>query len=205
MINGFLIKKLDMTQKYNQQGDLIPVTCCQADSCVVVDIKNTNDDHRVQLGAGEKKKPKKPLAGIVKKSKLKHAPEIIREFSWLGKKKPKRGLKIKVTDVLSPETKVNIIGTTKGRGFTGVVKRWNFRTQPRTHGQKQHWRSPGSIGPQTPGRVIKGKKMPGHYGNQRVTIKNLEIFSIDEKNNQLLIKGAVPGPKGGWLQIVKNG
>lgn len=192
-----------MSQKYNEEGELTAVTRCQASPCTVMAVKN-NNDQRVQIGAGQKKRANKPLRGLMKKAEMKTPPEIIREFAWLGEKKPKVGKKIKITDVLSPQLEVNVIGTSKGRGFTGVVKRWNFRTHPRTHGQKQRWRAPGSIGPQTPGRVIKGKKMPGHYGNQRVTIQNLTIVDIDEKNNQLLIKGGLPGPKGGWLQIISN-
>jgi large subunit ribosomal protein L3 len=203
MIDGFLIKKLDMTQIFNKDGEMIPVTRCQASPCVVMEIKKTNGQ-RVRLGAGQKKNANKPLKGLMKKSKLKHPPEIIREFGWKGKEKPKIGQKIKVSDVLSLENKVNVIGNSKGRGFTGVVKRWNFSTHPRTHGQKQRWRAPGSIGPQTPGRVIKGKKMPGHYGSQQVTLQKLTIVDIDEKNNQLLIKGGLPGSKGAWLQVIKN-
>ncbi len=193
-----------MTQVFRENGELTPVTRCQASPCVVMAVKK-NHDLRVQLGAGKKRKAKKPLKGLMKKAGVKKPPEIIKEFEWLSEDEPKTGLQLKVTDVLASGDLVNVIGKSKGRGFTGVVKRWNFRTQPRTHGQKQRWRAPGSIGPQTPGRVIKGKKMPGHYGNQRVTVQNLEIFEIDEKNNQLLIKGGLPGPKNGWLQVIKNG
>jgi large subunit ribosomal protein L3 len=205
MINGFLIKKLDMTRKYDQNGEVVPVTRCRADPCFVVNVLSNNDT-KVQLAAGRKKRAIKPLRGLMEKAKLDHPPEIIREFKWNDdKKKPKIGQKIKISDVFEPNSKVNLIGVSKGRGFTGVVKRWNFRTQPRTHGQKQRWRAPGAIGAQTPGRVIKGKKMPGHHGNQQVTIKNLTILEIDEKNNQLLIKGGIPGHKNGWLQVINHG
>lgn len=204
MLNGFLIKKQDMTQKYDENGKLIPVTRCMAEPCTVIGIIKGNGK-RVQLAAGEKKRANKPLQGKMKQAKIKVPPAIIREFNWENDKSPQVGSQVKVDDVLEEGTKVSVIGKSKGRGFAGVVKRWNFRTQPRTHGQKQRWRAPGSIGPQTPGRVIKGKKMPGHYGNQRVTLQNLTIFKIDSKNNELLIKGGLPGPKGGWLQVIKNG
>lgn len=203
MTKGFLVKKLDMTQVFGENGEMIPVTRCQASPCVVIGVKKTNGQ-RVQLAAGDKRRATKPLRGMMKKAKIKIPPAVIREFEWQNEKKPKLGEKIKVSDVFSPGTEVNVIGTSKGRGFTGVVKRWNFRTQPRTHGQKQRWRAPGSIGAQTPGRVIKGKKMPGHYGDQRVTIQNLTIVDIDEKNNQLLIKGGIPGSRNSWLQVIKN-
>ncbi len=193
-----------MTQKYDENGKLIPVTRCMAKPCTVIGVID-NDGKRVQLAAGEKKKANKPLQGKMKQAKMKIPPAIIREFNWDNEKSPKIGSQVKVADVLEEGIKVDVIGKSKGRGFTGVVKRWNFRTQPRTHGQKQRWRSPGSIGAQTPGRVIKGKKMPGHYGNARVTLQNLTIFKIDSKKNELLIKGGLPGPKNGWLQIVKNG
>lgn len=203
MINGFLVKKLDMTQVFNEDGEMVPVTRCQAFPCVVMEIRKSNGQ-RVRLGSGQKKRANKPLRGLMKKAKVKHPPAIIREFEWENEKEPKIGQKIKVGEVLSPESKVDVIGKSKGRGFTGVVKRWNFRTHPRTHGQKQRWRAPGSIGPQTPGRVIKGKKMPGHYGNQQVTVQKLTVVDVDKKNNQLLIKGGLPGPKGAWLQVIKN-
>lgn len=203
MIKGFLIKKLNMTQIYGDDGEIIPATLCQASPCVVMDVRETNGQ-RVQLAGGQKKRAKKPLKGLMKKAKLKIPPVIIREFSWEGEKAPKIGQEIKISQVLSPGNKIDVIGKSKGRGFTGVVKRWNFRTQPRTHGQKQRWRAPGSIGPQTPGRVIKGKKMPGHYGDQQVTVQNLTVVDIDDKKDQLLIKGGLPGSKGDWLQIIKN-
>lgn len=203
MINGFLVKKLDMTQKFDENGELIPVTYCQASPCVVIGIRDTNGQ-RVQLGAGKKKRANKPLQGVMKKAGLKEPPEIIREFEWVNKSKPKIGEKISVSDVLSSGLKVDVIGKSKGKGFTGVVKRWGFKTHPKTHGQKQRWRAPGSIGAQTPGRVIKGKKMPGHFGNQKVTLQNLTVVKVNKKNNQLLIKGGLPGPKNGWLQVVKK-
>jgi len=203
MTKGFLIKKLDMTQKYNEEGEIMPVTCCQASPCIVIGLKDKNG-LRVQLAAGQKRRANKPLKGLMKKAKMDKPPEVIKEFDWLGEDKPKVGQKIKVSDVFEPKNKVNVIGKSKGRGFTGVVKRWNFRTQPRTHGQKQRWRAPGSIGAQTPGRVIKGKKMPGHHGNERVTVQNLTVVDVDEEKGKIFIKGGIPGPRGGWLQVVKN-
>ena len=111
--------------------------------------------------------------------------------------------KISVDQVFSPGSVLKATGVSKGRGFSGVIKRWGFHSQPATHGQSDRERAPGSIGAQTPGRVIKGKKMPGHYGNAKKTVKNLKVFSVDAKKEEILIKGALPGPRRSWLVLLK--
>ncbi len=209
-MKGFIVKKLGMTQKFSENGKLEAATICQAAPCYVVGKKlEKRDGYRaVQLAAGKKKRANKPLKGQLRKAKLDFVPAVIKEVPWNKSQKtlPKLGEKVSVDQVLEPGAEIDVIGKSKGRGFTGVVKRWGFRTQPRSHGQKQRWRAPGSIGAQTPGRVIKGKKMPGHYGNEQVTVKNLEVLAVDSKKDQVIIKGAVPGHKNGWLVVIpRNG
>ncbi len=195
-----------MTQKFSENGKLEAATICQAAPCYVVGkrLKKRDGYSALQLAAGVKTKSNKPLQGQLKKAKLDFVPRLIKEVGWENNeaKMPEIGDEISVEQVLESGTAVDVVGKSKGRGFTGVVKRWGFRTQPRTHGQKQRWRAPGAIGAQTPGKVIKGKKMPGHYGNQQVTIKNLKILDVNSKKNQVLVKGAVPGHKNSWLILV---
>jgi len=208
MIRGFLVKKQVMTQKYRQDGTLVPITVCQAEPCWVVGRRTKEKDGywAVQLAAGRKKRAKKPVLGQLKKAKIKFVPEIIREIRLeSGENLPELGEKISVDQVVKPGAVVKARGITKGRGFAGVIKRWGFRSQPATHGQSDRERAPGSIGAQTPGRVIKGKKMPGHYGHVQRTIKNLEVVWVDKDKNELWIKGALPGPRGGWLVLVVEG
>ncbi len=194
-----------MTHKFRQDGTLVAATICRAAPCFVVGLgaKDENGNLAVQLAAGRKKRINKPLSGQMGKAGVNFAPEIIREFRLSAKDKiPKLGGEIMVSKVISPGMFVDVIGVSKGRGFAGVIKRWGFHSQPATHGQRDRERSPGSIGAQTPGRVIKGKKMPGHLGNRRKTVLNLEILSVDNKKGEILIKGAVPGFKGGWLLVL---
>lgn len=197
-----------MTQKFSENGKLEAATVCQAAPCYVVGkrVQDRDGYSALQLAAGTKKRANKPMQGILKKAKLDFVPAVIKEIKWENDEEnmPEIGDKITIDQVLKQGTEVDVIGTSKGRGFTGVVKRWGFRTQPRTHGQKQRWRAPGAIGAQTPGRVIKGKKMPGHYGNTRTTIKNLEILDINPKKNEIYVKGAVPGHENGWLIVVPH-
>lgn len=198
-----MVKKSNMVQKFRHDGSLVAATVCQAAPCFIIGLKTEDKDGywAVQLGGGKKKKPNKPLKGMAKKGKLDFAPEIIREFRIGEGDLPKLGEKMTVEKVISPGFLIDVAGVTKGRGFAGVIKRWGFHSHPKTHGQKGRERAPGSIGPQTPGRVIKGKKMPGHLGNVRRTIKNLEVLAVDEKKEEVLIKGAIPGPKNSWLVL----
>jgi len=212
-------KKLEMTQIFDKEtGKVIPVTLVEAGPCKVVQVRTKEKDgyFGVQLGFLERK------GKNVSKALLKHFKNLgifryLKEFRIKEEEiqKANEGLKIKTNDkevelkpgvtidvsIFKEGDKVKVTGWSKGRGFQGVVKRYGFKGGPRTHGQKDRERAPGSIGATTPQRVIKGKKMPGRYGQERVTIKNLEIVKIDPKANILAIKGAVPGARNSLLMI----
>lgn len=203
MINTILGTKIKQTQKFTSEGVRIPVTLIQAGPCFVVQVK----EGAIQLGLGEKKekRTKKPILGHIKKAGLKDIPRFLREVK-VKETKLKPGAEIKVSNIFKPGDLVNVIGTSKGKGFAGVVKRWGFAGGPRTRGQSDRERAPGSIGATTtPGRVLKGKKMAGRMGGERVTVKNLTVVDIDPKNNLLAVKGLVPGARGGLLIIKKVG
>lgn len=211
MLNGILGTKIDQTQKFTGQGERVPITRIQAGPCSVVQIKAKDKDGywAIQLGLGKRKKAKKPLEGRLKKSQIKTPPLFLREIRV---KQPeispnlKVGDEIKVEDIFKPGDIIDVTGASKGKGFTGVVKRWGFKGGPRTHGQSDRERAPGSIGATTtPGRVWKGKKMAGRMGHQKTTVKNLQVFAVEPKENLLLVKGLVPGPRGGLLIIRKVG
>ena len=206
MIKGFLVKKGSMTQKYRQDGVLIPITVCRAGPCVVIGVRTKEKDGywAVQLAAGRKKRSKKPLLGQLKKAGIKFIPEIIKEFR-LEKEDdlPKVGEEITVDQVIKPGAIVKATGITKGRGFAGVMKRHGFGGGRATHGGKCK-RRPGSIGcSATPSKVIRGKKLPGHYGNVRRTTRNLEIIDIRPEQSLILLKGSVPGSKFGIIEVKK--
>lgn len=210
MINTILGTKLDTSQKFTKDGKRIPVTRILAGPCPVVQTKTPQKDgyNAIQLGWGEKKLTKigKPLKGHFKGAKLKLAPRFLKEIKVEEKSKFKVGDFIKISDVLKPGDRVDVAGVSKGKGFTGVMKRWGFAGGPATHGQSDRARAPGSIGQTTtPGRVFPGKKMAGRAGGGRVTIKNLTVMDIDEDKNLLLVKGLVPGPRKGLLLIKKVG
>lgn len=208
MINTILGTKLGQTQKFTEDGQRIPVTKIQAGPCYVVQIKTQENDgySAIQLGFGQRKNAHKPLRGHIKGAGLKTAPFWLQELKVTADevKNFKMGDEIKASDIFKPGDKVKIAGWSKGKGFTGVVKRWGFKGGPRTHGQSDRERAPGSIGQTTtPGRVYKGKKMAGRSGGTRVTISGLTVSATDEKENLLEIKGLVPGPKNGLLIIRK--
>lgn len=189
----------------------MPVTKIKAGPLWVVGIRNKdkNGYSSIQLGLGEKDiaKAKKPLRGYLKGANLKKAPFWFVEIKVDDKEvaKYKIGDAVKISDVFKPDDKVKVSGWSKGRGFTGVVKRWGFKGGPRTHGQSDRERAPGSIGQTTtPGRVYKGKKMAGRSGNTRVTISGLTVVEINDETNILGVKGLVPGPKKGRLIISKQ-
>ena len=200
MIRGFLGKKIGMTQVFAEDGKVIPVTVIQAGPCVVTQIKTKATDgyEAVQLGYGEVKRRNKPMSGHMKASRL---SRYLREVEADDASEFQVGQTIGV-DIFEPGEFVDIIGRSKGRGFAGVVKRWGFAGGPRTHGQSDRTRAPGSIGGgTTPGRVFKGLKMAGHMGNRRITVKGLEIVKVDLDRNLLVVKGGVPGAPNGLLQI----
>jgi large subunit ribosomal protein L3 len=208
MINGLLGKKVGMTQLLQDDGTVVPVTVIQAGPCVVVQKKTVQTDgyDAVQLGFVEFIKPKrvnKPMTGHFKKSNVAPA-RFVREIAVKGEEGTNPGDKVMV-DIFNPNEYVDIIGTSKGRGFAGVVKRHHFRGGRATHGSMFH-RAPGSIGSSAyPSRVLKGMHMAGHLGNARVTVRNLRVARIDQENNLLFVHGAVPGPPGGYVVVEKTG
>ena len=206
MIEGLIGKKIGMTQLFSPNGEVVPVTVIKAGPCIVLQIKTKEKDgyEAVQLGLIEdnvkEKRLSKPLLGHLKKTS---APpvRIIQEFKLLSSETPPvLGEKVTV-NLLSDEKRVRITGISKGRGFAGVVKRWGFRGGKATRGSMFH-RAPGSIGASAfPSRVLKGTRLPGRMGGRRVTVKNLEIANIEGDKDLLIVKGATPGPKGGYLLI----
>lgn len=208
MIDGLLFKKVKMSQVFNQEGFLVPITILKAPENSISQIKTSENDGywALQLTSGEKKRVNKPQAGHLKKAGLKISPARFAELKLKGEAKDvSLGQKVKVEEVFSPGELVLATGISKGRGFAGVVKRWGFKTQPKTHGQSDRERAPGSIGAQTPGRVFKGKKMPGHFGAKQITTKNLLVVKVIPETQELWVKGAVPGHNNSWLKIRKTG
>jgi large subunit ribosomal protein L3 len=206
-----LAKKLQMTQIFDEQGRAIPVTLVQAGPCFVTQVKNKDDKDgysAVQIGFGEEKdsKIKKPQAGHLKKVKAQNAEvknlKYLREFR-IENPEIKIGDEIK-SDVFKEGDEIYVIGTSKGKGFAGVVKRHGFKGGPATHGQKHRLRAPGSIGSSFPERVMKGMRMAGRMGGAHTTVQGLKIAKVDAENNILAIKGAVPGNKGALLEIVSE-
>ncbi len=183
-----------MTRVFSESGESLPATLIEAGPCTVTQIKKEDGDGylAVQLGFDKKKESKM-------KNPQKSKPfRYLREFC--GPFDKNVGEEVKVT-IFSPGDKVKISGTSKGKGFAGVVKRWNFSGLPATHGTKHEQRKGGSIGSAFPQRVFKGKKMAGRMGTDKVSVKNLEIISVDEESNLILVKGAVPGKTGALLKI----
>ena len=198
-------KKLGMTGFFTSEGHYLPVTVIEAGPCVVTQIKTRATDgyDALQLGFSEKKKSRvnKPLQGHYKKSGD-QCFQYMREFVVDNPEEYNLGQEITV-DIFKVGDRVDVVGTTKGRGFAGVIKRHGFHRGPMTHGSR-NVRRPGSIGCSAwPAKVIKGKKMPGQYGNDRKTIRNLEIVDIRPEDNVILVKGAVPGAESGLMAVKK--
>ncbi len=203
-MNKILIgRKVGMTQIFDNQGKVIPVTAIEAGPCTVVQVKTTETDgyNAIQLGFGEVKEHKviKPIKGHYTKSNL-TPKKHLREFRLNSVENIKIGDELKV-DVFEAGDKLDIQGTSKGKGFQGVIKRHGQSRGPMGHGSMYH-RRPGSMGPtSTPGRVFKGKKLPGHMGRETITIQNLEVVKVDLDKNVVLVKGSVPGAKGAILKL----
>ena len=205
MSRGLLGKKLGMTGFFTSEGHYLPVTVIEAGPCVVTQIKTRATDgyDALQLGFSEKRKSRvnKPLQGHFKKSGD-QCFQYVREFVVDNPEEYNLGQEITV-DMFKVGDRVDVVGTTKGRGFAGVIKRHGFHRGPMTHGSR-NVRRPGSIGCSAwPAKVIKGKKMPGQYGNDRRTIRNLEIVDIRSEDNVILVKGAVPGAESGLMAVNK--
>ncbi len=191
-------RKIEMSQQFKEDGTVIPVTLVKAEPNFVTFIKTEEKDgyNAVQIGAETTKRLKRAQKGHLKDlSPLK----ILREFR-VNDTQLTRGEEVRI-DAFSPGMKVEIVGFSKGRGFAGVVKRHGFHGQKATHGTKDQIRMPGSIGSQRQGKVIKGQRMGGRMGNDRVTVKNLEVISVDPATNVIAIKGAIPGARGGLVYI----
>ena len=205
MCKGLIGKKLGMTGLFTAEGQHTPVTVLKVGPCVVTQIKTVENDgyNALQLGFGEKKASRinKPIQGHLKKS----GPgryAYLREVSVDDPAEYSLGQTISL-DVFEVGERVNVTGTTKGRGFAGVIKRHGFHGGSQSHGSRSQ-RIPGSIGcSATPAKVIKGKKMPGHYGNERHTVRNVEIIDIRPEQHLILVKGAVPGSSRGLVAIKK--
>jgi large subunit ribosomal protein L3 len=206
-VQGIIAKKVGMTQVYAEDGRAIPATVLEAGPCVVVQRKSKEKDgySSVQLGLVENRKIKrvsKAMAGHFKKAGLPPV-RVLREFKVEAGAEVKVGDKVSVA-IFAKGDKVQVTGTSKGKGFQGVVKRHHFRGGAATHGSMFH-RAPGSIGASAfPSRVIKGMRGAGHMGTDRVTVKNLEVVRVDKDSNLLVVRGSIPGSGGGYVVINKR-
>ena len=207
MVNGIIGRKVGMTQVFGDSGKAVPVTVIQAGPCPIVQLKTQEKDgyQAVQLGFGEQKESRlnSPKRGHFAKAGVDPA-FVLREFRVQSLDDVSVG-SIVDASVFSEGELVDVTGTSKGRGFSGVVRRWNFAGGRKTHGGEQDLRRPGSIGASaTPSRVFKGKRMAGRYGAKRHTVENLPVIQADPERNLLVVKGAVPGPPNGLLLIRKT-
>lgn len=215
MVPALLGKKLNMTQIWTESGDCVPVTLIQAGPCTVVQVKSKDGKDgydAVQIGFDELKKRKggegdyradKPTLGHFGKHGGAAPHRTLREVRLDGGEVPEAGAVLKVDEVFDGVSKVDVVGTTKGRGFAGCIKRHNFQRGPKTHGSK-NYREPGSTGgATTPGHVHKGKRMAGQYGNARRTVSNLDVVKVEGEHGLLYVKGAIPGPRGSTVLVRK--
>ncbi|NIO10573.1 MAG: 50S ribosomal protein L3 [Deltaproteobacteria bacterium] len=204
-MNGIIGKKVGMTQVYSDDGNLVPVTAIQAGPCVVVQKKEKSKDgyDALQLGFGSKKNQRvnKPQQGHMTKAG-KGAFAVLNEFRSADVSSYEVGQEIKLSDLFKAGDRVDVTGTSKGKGYAGVMKRWGFGGFPGSHGTHEYFRHGGAIGNRSyPGRVFRGKRMAGQLGNEKVSVQNLEVVQIREDSHLLLVRGAVPGAKRGILLI----
>ncbi len=207
MNKAIIGKKLGMTQIFSADGKVIPVTVVEAGPCPVVQIKTAEKDGyaavKVGFGKAEEKDLNKPDNGQFKKAGV-EPQKVLKEFKFDDCGKYAVGQTLTV-ETFAEGDHVDVVGLTKGHGFSGVIKRWNQHRLKMTHGVGPVHREVGSMGANSsPSRVFKNKRMPGQYGNERVTIQNLEIVKVDTARNVLLIKGAIPGPKGGIVTVTDS-
>ncbi len=207
MNKAIIGKKLGMTQIFSADGKVIPVTVVEAGPCPVVQIKTAEKDGyaavKVGFGKVEEKDLNKPDNGQFKKAGI-EPQKVLKEFKFDDCGKYAVGQTLTV-ETFAEGDHVDVVGLTKGHGFSGVIKRWNQHRLKMTHGVGPVHREVGSMGANSsPSRVFKNKRMPGQYGNERVTIQNLEIVKVDTARNVLLIKGAIPGPKGGIVTVTDS-
>ena len=206
MKKGLIGKKIGMTQLFDENGKVIPVTVVEAGPCTVVQKKTIENDGyaAVQVGYGDVKvtKVNKPMAGHFKKADV--APKkVLKEFRLEDTDSVNVGDILKA-DIFAVGDRVDVVGTSKGKGTAGVIKRWNFSRLKETHGTGPVHRHGGSLGVIDPARIFKGKKMAGHLGTEKVTVQNLDIVKVDVENNLIAIKGAIPGPKNGIVVIADS-
>ncbi|MAR35390.1 MAG: 50S ribosomal protein L3 [Candidatus Marinimicrobia bacterium] len=206
MMRGLIAKKLGMSQIFDENGSVIPVTILQAGPCCITQIKTLDNDgyDAVQIAYGDKKEKNtnKPLEGHFKKAGVTPKKFLV-EFDIVPGFDYEMG-QVFNASIFKQGDSVKVTGTSKGRGFSGVMKRHGFGGGPKTHGQREHPRSAGSIGQASdPSRVFKGVKMPGQYGNKKMTVENLKVVKIDTKNNHIFVKGAVPGSNNGMVIVNK--
>lgn len=206
-MSGLLGKKIGMTRIFDDEGNMVPVTVVQAGPCYVIQVKTLERDgyEAMQIGFDPKKEKRtnKPLKGHFAKANV---PPLrrLKEFPLPEDREVKPG-DVLTVEMFSPGEKVKVSGTSKGRGFAGVVKRHGFGGGPKTHGQSDRWRAPGSIGQSSfPSRVFKGLRMAGHMGNARATVTGLTVVKVDPEKNLLFIKGAVPGARNSYVEIYKR-
>ena len=202
-VDGMIGKKIGMTQLFRENGRLSGVTAVQAGPCVVTQVKTLETDGygAVQLGFEEARRLNKPRQGHLKRVNrmfrhLREIPARVVDDVEVGQEV--------IVDLFEVGERVDVIGTSKGHGFTGVIKRHNFHRGPKTHGQSDRMRSPGSIGSGTfPGRVLKGLRRAGHWGHERITVKNLEVVRVEPERHLLFLGGALPGPSQGLVVLRK--
>ena len=204
-MTGLIGKKIGMSQLFDDTGNVIPVTVVETGPCVVVQKKDVAKDgyNALQLGFGTQKNQRvnRPLRGHMAKAE-KGSFRVLREFRVDDVSGYEVGQELKVTDLVQPGDRVDVTGTSKGRGFAGVMKRWDFSGFSRTHGTHEYFRHGGSIGNRSyPGKVFKGKRMAGHLGNERVSIQNLQVVDVRPEENLLLVKGSIPGSNGGMVLV----
>ena len=206
MLKALIGSKVGMTQVFDQTGNLIPVTVVLAGPCIVTEIKTKERDgySAVQLGFGElkEKSANRPMKGFFAKKNI-PLKKVLKEYRLKDISSFTIGQEIKA-DVFASGDTVDVTAVSRGHGFSGVVKRFNFRGGPTTHGQSDRLRAPGSSGSQGPQRVLKGSRRPGHFGCDETTIQRLKIVSVDAEKNIVLIKGCVPGPKNQTVFINKT-
>jgi len=205
-MSGMLGRKIGMTRIFDETGNMVPVTIIEAGPCYVTQVKTVEKDgyEAVQLGFGMKKEKNttRPILGHLKKANVPPLRKL-KEFKPFKDKELKPGDVVTV-DLFKPGDKIKVSGTSKGRGFQGVVKRHGFRGGPRTHGQSDRMRAPGSLGQSSyPSRVFKGLKMAGQMGNKRASVMGSTVVKVDVERNLLFVKGAVPGSRNNFVEIYK--
>lgn len=207
MVKALLGKKMGMTQVFDEAGERVPVTVLRVGPCAVTQVKTAETDQKpaVQVGFEERKRKNttKPMLGHFQKAGV-TPKQVLRDVELDGEEQPETGQQLTVEE-FDGVALVDVVGVSKGRGFAGVVRRHGFSGGPKTHGGRFD-RGPGSIGSSaSPGRVLKGRRMAGHMGAERVTVRNLQVVRVDPEQDVLLVKGSVPGPTGGYVLVRKAG